>query len=151
MIPNRAKCFEYNKFEFYKSEGREFFSFIMGTSFRQLYCTACNFWLTHFMSLHTGLFLYSQKTTENQRFSDIFRGYRKRPVAWNRLIICLFSVSMMLSTDVIQNYLVSLEKISQLGNVDSVLSSFLTSETKVEKGSLKELQPLRKNRGRKFY
>ena len=26
---------------------------------------------------------------ENQRFSDIFRGYRKRPVAWNGLIMVL--------------------------------------------------------------
>ena len=31
----------------------------------------------------TGLFLYSLKISENQRFSDVFRGYRKRPVAWN--------------------------------------------------------------------
>ena len=30
----------------------------------------------------TGLFLYPLKTSENQRFS-VFRGYRKRPVAWN--------------------------------------------------------------------
>ena len=29
----------------------------------------------------TGLFLYPLKTSENQRFSDVFRGYRKRPVA----------------------------------------------------------------------
>ena len=28
----------------------------------------------------TGLFLYSLKTSENQRFSDVFRRYRKRPV-----------------------------------------------------------------------
>ena len=28
----------------------------------------------------TGLFRYPQKT-ENQRFSDVFRGYQKRPVA----------------------------------------------------------------------
>ena len=34
----------------------------------------------------TGLFLYTLKTSENQRFSDVFRGYRKRPVAWNRLM-----------------------------------------------------------------
>ena len=32
----------------------------------------------------TDLFLYPLKT-ENQRFSDIFRGYRKRSVAWNWL------------------------------------------------------------------
>ena len=31
------------------------------------------------------LFLYSLKTPGNKRFSDVFRGYRKRPVALNRL------------------------------------------------------------------
>ena len=31
------------------------------------------------------LFLYPLKTSENQRFFDVFRGYRKRPVAWNGL------------------------------------------------------------------
>ena len=30
----------------------------------------------------TGLFLYPTKTLENQVFSDVFRGYIKRPVAW---------------------------------------------------------------------
>ena len=33
----------------------------------------------------TGLFLYTLKTSENQRFSDVFRDYRKRPVARNGL------------------------------------------------------------------
>ena len=28
-----------------------------------------------------GLFLHPSKTSENQRFSDVFRGYRKKPVA----------------------------------------------------------------------
>ena len=28
----------------------------------------------------TGLFLYPQKTSENQRFSDVFMDYRKKPV-----------------------------------------------------------------------
>ena len=32
-----------------------------------------------------GFFLYLLKTLENQRFSDVFRGYRKRPVVLNRL------------------------------------------------------------------
>ena len=32
-------------------------------------------------SLVDALFLYPLKTPENQRFSDVFRGYRKRPVA----------------------------------------------------------------------
>ena len=39
-----------------------------------------------FNPLHaTGLFLYPLKTWENQRFSDVFRRHRKRPVAWNGL------------------------------------------------------------------
>ena len=33
----------------------------------------------------TGLFRCSRKTLENLRFSDVFRRYRKRPVAWNGL------------------------------------------------------------------
>ena len=33
----------------------------------------------------TGLFLYPLKTSENQRFSNVFRSYRKRPVACNGL------------------------------------------------------------------
>ena len=31
----------------------------------------------------TPRFLYPLKTSENQGFSDVFRGYIKRPVAWN--------------------------------------------------------------------
>ena len=34
----------------------------------------------------TGLFRYPLKTSENQSFSDVFRDYPKRPVAWNKLI-----------------------------------------------------------------
>ena len=30
-------------------------------------------------------FLYPLKTLENLSFSNFFRGYRKRPVAWNKL------------------------------------------------------------------
>ena len=30
-------------------------------------------------------FLYNLKTSENQRFSDVFRGYRNRILAWNGL------------------------------------------------------------------
>ena len=37
--------------------------------------------LMHFVK--TGLFLYPLKTSENQRFSDFFRGYRERSGAWN--------------------------------------------------------------------
>ena len=33
----------------------------------------------------TGLFLFPLKTLENLWFSDVFRGYRKRTVAWNGL------------------------------------------------------------------
>ena len=34
----------------------------------------------------TCLILYLLKVSENLRFSDVFRGYKKRPVAWNELI-----------------------------------------------------------------
>ena len=33
----------------------------------------------------TGLFLYTLKISENLWIPDVFRGYRKRPVAWNGL------------------------------------------------------------------
>ena len=39
--------------------------------------------LTHVMPC---LFLYHLKTSENYRFYDFFRGYRKRSVAWSWLI-----------------------------------------------------------------
>ena len=39
--------------------------------------------LTRFMLLVS--FDTTLKTSENQRFSDVFRGYRRRPVTWNRL------------------------------------------------------------------
>ena len=38
----------------------------------------------------TGLFLYLLKTSENLWFSDTFREYRKRPVAWSGLMCQLF-------------------------------------------------------------
>ena len=39
-----------------------------------------------FSSFHaTGFFLYPLKISENQRFSDVFRGYRKRSVPWDEL------------------------------------------------------------------
>ena len=37
------------------------------------------------ISCHSCLFLYLLETLKNCWFSDIFRGYRKRPVAWNGL------------------------------------------------------------------
>ena len=43
-------------------------------------------WLTLINRFHAiGLFLHPLKTSENQRFSDVFRGYRKRPVEWSRV------------------------------------------------------------------
>ena len=33
----------------------------------------------------TGFVLYTLKTSQNQRFFDVFRGYRKKSVAWNGL------------------------------------------------------------------
>ena len=41
---------------------------------------------SHATGLESDLFLYPLKTSENQRFSDVFRGYKKRSVAWNGLI-----------------------------------------------------------------
>ena len=41
----------------------------------------------------TGLFRYLLKTSENHWFSDVFKGYRKRPVVWNGLKSC--QISMM--------------------------------------------------------
>ena len=38
----------------------------------------------------TGLFLYPLKTSQNQRFSDVFMGYRKRIVARNVLALTRF-------------------------------------------------------------
>ena len=39
----------------------------------------------------TDLFWYPQEASENQRFSDVFRGYQKKSVTWNGLIgkLCL--------------------------------------------------------------
>ena len=42
--------------------------------------------MSKFNPIHaTDLFWYSLKTSENQRFSDVFREYQKRSVAWNEL------------------------------------------------------------------
>ena len=45
----------------------------------------CRKTLTFNSSHATGLFLYLLKTSENQSVSDVFRGYRKKPVAENGL------------------------------------------------------------------
>ena len=51
----------------------------------------------------TDLFWYPLKTSENLRFSDVFRGYQKRSVAWNKII----SISRIyLESKVISNVLV---------------------------------------------
>ena len=41
------------------------------------------------------LFLFLLKTWENQKFSDVSRGYKKRPVAWNglRQITCFHELN----------------------------------------------------------
>ena len=48
--------------------------------------------ITHlFNPFHaTNLFWYLLKTSENQRFSDVFRGHQKRSVAWNGLMKYVF-------------------------------------------------------------
>ena len=35
----------------------------------------------------TGFFLYLLKAAENQKFLDVFRGYIKRPLSWDGLIL----------------------------------------------------------------
>ena len=51
----------------------------------------------HFnLFLATGPFLYPLKTSENQRFSNIFRGFRKRPVICNGLSISVANISRFL-------------------------------------------------------
>ena len=48
----------------------------------------------------TSLFLYPLKTSKNLCFSDVFRGYRKRPVAWNGLRnVILILIATMLHFD----------------------------------------------------
>ena len=44
----------------------------------------------------TSLFLKPLKTSENLWFSDVFRVYGKRPVAWNMLINCSFKIDLAL-------------------------------------------------------
>ena len=44
-------------------------------------------------SHNTGLFRYLLKTSENIWLSDVFRGYRKRPVARNGLIMALEKIT----------------------------------------------------------
>ena len=55
-----------------------------------LYNCPNDFWISFVGNLFnsffaTDLFLYPLKTSENLWFSNNFRGYRKGPVAWNRL------------------------------------------------------------------
>ena len=43
-------------------------------------------WLYFISAFYSvGLFQYPVKILTNQRFSNVFRGYRKRPVTWNEL------------------------------------------------------------------
>ena len=41
----------------------------------------------NFLFRTTGLFLYPLRTSEKLRFSDVLRGYRKRPVVWNKRLV----------------------------------------------------------------
>ena len=68
-------------------------------------------------------FLYPLKTSENQRFSDIFRGYWKRPVAWNRLtwlgdiLFTLMHEENIMTFDVRSNFISHMmTNITQLSN-----------------------------------
>ena len=53
---------------------------------------------SYFLSLKpfpaAGLFLYPLKTLEKQTFSDVFRGYRKWPVAMTCLRRCRINVNL---------------------------------------------------------
>ena len=44
----------------------------------------------------TGIFPHPLKLSRHQRFSDVFRGYRKRLVAWNDIIVSCFNSQMKL-------------------------------------------------------
>ena len=44
----------------------------------------------------TGLFLHILQTSKNKRFSDIFRGYRERLVAWKWLLMTKWPDTVML-------------------------------------------------------
>ena len=46
----------------------------------------------------TGLFLHPPKTSENQRFSDVSRRYRKKPMSWNGFIMLKLILKPLLST-----------------------------------------------------
>ena len=52
-----------------------------------------------------GLFLYFLKTSKNFWFSGVFRGYRKRPVAWNGLIVSFVANSQEFISQRIRNLL----------------------------------------------
>ena len=56
----------------------------------------------------TGLFLYPLKKSENLRVSGVFRGYRERPVAWNRFkgswIVTMKSLSVELTEVIVPKY-----------------------------------------------
>ena len=45
----------------------------------------------------TGLFRKPLKTSENLWFSDVFKGYQKRPVAWNGLITRVWDCFVVIS------------------------------------------------------
>ena len=51
----------------------------------------------------TGLFLYPLETSEKLWFSDVFRGYRKRLVAWNGLSTA-FSSRICSNSNSMNNY-----------------------------------------------
>ena len=49
-----------------------------------MYTFKINF--NNFNPIHvTCLFLYPLETSENKKFSDVFRGFRKRPMIWNKI------------------------------------------------------------------
>ena len=55
----------------------------------------------------TDLFWCPLKTSENLWFSDVFRGYQKRSVAWNGLIVFIAYTKKYLQSDWLREYNIS--------------------------------------------
>ena len=92
-------CFFFVILKFDSTEAPEFFApwsilYFFGSFLRIMSPAFIIFFWKLFNPFHaTGLFLYPLKTSKNLRFSDVFRGYRKRPMAWNGLNSLMQNIS----------------------------------------------------------
>ena len=88
----------------------------------------------------TGPFLYPLKISENRR-SDIFRGYKKRPVAWNELKLSIMHQS---TANTYALSILHLKHIQALKDVNVVLkrdfSSYLTCQGTNSCSAIRKLQ-----------